>query len=73
MSENYITPPSITEESKNKEYDYNNRNVTDTSKDHTKKGKLTCPDIKSPAMMGECGNKENYDNKKKKLMPILMI
>ena len=51
VPENEIKPPSIMEECGNKKLDDNNENVSDTSIDTTKKGKITYPYIISPTMM----------------------
>ena len=53
VSDNATTSPSMMEEIENKEKTDNHENVTDTSLDHNKKGKGTCPDITFPDIMEE--------------------
>ena len=51
----------MTEEILNEEHADNNENITETCLYHTKKGKLTPPNITSPAIMEECEDMIHMD------------
>ena len=60
--ENEITFTIMIQESKTGGYAFNNEIVTDTSLYHTKKGKVTPPDIIYPVIMEECKGMIHSDN-----------